>query len=224
MAEEQQQQQPDLAALLATFKTDLLSEFDKRVNSTNKEMKDLRKLIETKKAEEPPPTQKTEQKTEEKGEPGGLDPQVNARILAAEKKAADAQKLAEDMSKERETERAARLETERTTAIKDELAKLSLRDGAREDAYWLVERHIKRDESGSLVADSAKGPLPIKDFIESTINEKPWLLAPSGNGGSGAQPGKPGGKGTVQIEYIKPGMTPEQIAAASAAIAQSMST
>jgi hypothetical protein len=105
-------------------------------------------------------------------------------------------------------------EKERVTAIKEALAEHQFgSDGYRGDALLRFLSEIKRGDDGELYGpDSAT---PIKEYITATVKARPdWAPAKDvgGAGGRGGADRRPGAK-VFNLEDIKPGMKPEDMAA-----------
>jgi len=74
------------------------------------------------------------------------------------------------------------------------------------DAY---QGKVKRDEDGSFIVETDKGPMGVDVFLKTEFEESPHFAASQGHGGAGATGGtKPaGGSKLLDIQ----GMTTEQI-------------
>lgn len=164
----------------------------------------------------PPPPEKKEETVLK-----GLSPEVNALILDMKRNQDDTNKklaAAEAKSKENE-DKAERVGRE--SVLKTELSKYTFikPEVGADDAFKLLFPSIERNDKGELVA----GGLPVDAFVKDRMTTHlDYMLGPApGTTGTGATKGASrGGSGTVNMEDIKPGSTPEQFAAIGAHIAQ----
>ncbi len=99
-------------------------------------------------------------------------------------------------------------EAERSAAVRAELqrqgvAKLDL-------AYKAIRDEIHRGEDGKLVAQGGGG---MREYVEQFVKENPELLPARLAGGSGAGGGQRNSPGEmpVELEKIRPGMSPEEL-------------
>jgi len=109
---------------------------------------------------------------------------------------------------ETEKSRAKAEEAERSAAVRAELqrhgvAKLDL-------AYKAIRDEIHRAEDGRLVAPGGGG---MREHVEQFVKENPELLPARLAGGSGAGAGQRSapGEARVDLETIRPGMSPEEL-------------
>jgi hypothetical protein len=95
-------------------------------------------------------------------------------------------------------------EAERSAAVRAELQRLGV---AKLDlAYKAIRDEIQRDEDGRLIG--------MREQVEQFVKENPELLpARLGGGGSGAGAGQRSARGEtrVDLETIRPGMSPEEL-------------
>ncbi len=201
------------------FKAELFGEFDRRFNGFTKALKaDLAKFV-------PKPKE---------GEGDGTDPPPDPKAGQDGKQTSAELKLQrelEKLRKEVEEERRARTETEAKAKETSRKATISAalnghqwaNEKARLAAERLFDADVRYNEAGELVA----GPdeQPVADYIKSALKDHEYLLAPKPTGGSGLGPGSgkaPGAK-AFTLEDIKPGMSPEDLEAVRAHIAQQFS-
>lgn len=210
-----QQSTVDLAALTAQLLPELMKglapEINKAVNGATKGLKtDLLKLI-------PQPAQQDDAAaaaaaaTTATTDGKAIDPAVNAELARLRREHDQAMKKVNEALDTSKKERDARLEMERTTAIRNVLNELPFRDQASRDLFFkAVKDDIKRTEDGELIADSANGPLPLKDYLTQTAESTgSSLLAPKTTGGAGASVG--GKKGPAGRTWTHGDLTPENI-------------
>lgn len=103
-------------------------------------------------------------------------------------------------------------EADRNATIRAELQKLGV---AKVDlAYRYVRDDVQRTEDGRLIAHTEQGPVPLKEYLSQFVNDNPELLPARIAGGSGmtsAQKTAPGGGAGIDLDKIRPGMSPEDL-------------
>ena len=102
-------------------------------------------------------------------------------------------------------------EIERASAIRNELQKLGV---TKVDlAFKAVREDIQRTNDGRLVAKTDNGELGIREYLTGFLSENPELLPGRIQGGSGAGSGHkaPVAAGTIDLDKIRPGMSPEDL-------------
>ena len=103
-------------------------------------------------------------------------------------------------------------EAERSSAVRGELQRLGV---AKIDlAYKAVQDGIVRTEDGRLVARTDSGEVPVKEYLAGFVAENPEFLPARIAGGAGVTgslkaPGT--GHESVNLERIRPGMSPEEM-------------
>jgi hypothetical protein len=201
------------------FLQELLGEFDKRTNALDKKINALQKSMTTK------PTEGDSSAGGDSaggGDSGGdtsknkpdkpeiKDPAVNAVIQNLQRQVNQLTKQAMEAQKREQEATAARLETERLTAIRNHLNAVPFKDQESRDLYYdAVAGKVTRDESGELIVSTKDGPLPFTDYIDSHVEKFPNLLQPKVGGGAGATGGTRKLGSGPNIDH----MTPAQIAA-----------
>lgn len=130
----------------------------------------------------------------------------------------------DELIQENEQSRKAADQAERSAKIREELQRLGV---TKVDlGFKAVKDDIYRAEDGRLVAKGAEGETSLEEHLARFARDNPELLPariPGGSGASGAQrSGVPGGGG-VDLDKIKPGMDPEELARARREIAQAIS-
>lgn len=151
-----------------------------------------------------------------------LSPEVNSMILdlkRSNEQLAGQVKTLNDAKTEADKKAEA---AERMNVINDGLAGFQFAsDAARATAVGLISSQVKRTDTGALVAGDNLTPAAfIKDFLPT---QHAYLLAPTGNAGSGVTPGNTGrGPTAFDMDKIGPTMSKEDEAAAVVAIQQAM--
>jgi hypothetical protein len=138
---------------------------------------------------------------------GGIESVVQE--LAEERKRREGlEQRVNELIAENQKARAVAEEAERSAAVRAELqrhgvAKLDL-------AYRAIKDEIYRGEDGRLIA---QGGAEMREYVERFVNENPELLPARLAGGSGASGGQrsAGVDTRVELEKIRPGMSPEEL-------------
>ena len=102
-------------------------------------------------------------------------------------------------------------EIERAAAIRNELQRLGV---TKVDlAFKAVREDIQRTNDGRLVAKTDNGELGIREYLTGFLSENPELLPGRIQGGSGAGSGHkaPVAASTIDLDKIRPGMSPEDL-------------
>lgn len=160
----------------------------------------LDKKYAAKPAEEPPPEDPAKG-----GKP--IDPEVAK--LRAQLEKINARADASDKAREAADKRAE--EKERHSLIRTELGKFQFaKENGIDAAFKVLGPDIKRNDASELVGPNDE---PLGEYIASQLTTAyDFMLAPKQVGGSGATNGKGRGPAPVQLEDIKPGMKPEDLA------------
>lgn len=194
----------------AKFRAEILAEFNRTINGAIKNLKvELSKKAETSAAADAPSA------PDDTAQPAARDP----KVAALERRLADlTAKLEAEQKRREETERAAR-EKERAAAIRSALSRFQFaKPSGLEAAFRLVESDIRYGEDGALETPDGSS---LDEYIAAKIErEYDYLLAPKPAAGAGASPGGRRGTQTIDLNDIKPGMKPEQLAAVKAEIAR----
>jgi hypothetical protein len=110
-------------------------------------------------------------------------------------------------------------ESDRNAQIRSELQRLGV--VKVELAHKAVKDDIQRTPDGALVAKTADGELPVKEYLTKFVQENPEFLPARIAGGSGMKttPRSSVGSG-IEMESIRPGMSPEEMQRVREQIAQ----
>jgi hypothetical protein len=111
--------------------------------------------------------------------------------------------IAENQKAQAKANEADRSATVRAELQRHGVAKLDL-------AYKAIKDEIVRGEDGRL---TAAGGTEVREYVERFVNENPELLPARLAGGSGASGGQrtAPGETRVELEQIRPGMSPEEL-------------
>lgn len=204
----------DPTAFTASFTAELHKALNGFASSLRK---DIGKLVQ-------PPAPPTSGDPAPAGDPApepGTDPKAKP-----DPEIARLRKTVEQLTKSIGDERAARIETEKAAAIKEqnailrtELGKLGVAAERVDAAMRIFGPDVKRAQDGSLVGGADE--VPLAEWLGETMKGHQYLLPPKDVGGAGTRPGgvhastKP-----VDIDSIRPGMSADDLARARAEIAR----
>ena len=103
-------------------------------------------------------------------------------------------------------------EAERNATVRAELQRLGV---AKVDlAFKAVRDEVRRAEDGRLVALGENGAVSLRDYLTQFVSENPEFLPARNLGGSGAMTGQripAPASSTVDLDKIRPGMSPEDL-------------
>lgn len=138
---------------------------------------------------------------EERGRREQLERQVNQLVEENQK----AKKLAE--------------ESDRNAQIRSELQRLGV---TKVDlAHKAVRDELQRTPDGALVARTAEGDLPVKEYLTKFVQDNPEFLPARIAGGSGMTTTPRSSVGSsIELESIRPGMSPDEMQRVREQIAQ----
>jgi hypothetical protein len=117
-----------------------------------------------------------------------------------------------ELVEENKHSRQAAAEAERSSAVRSELQRLGV---AKIDlAFKAVQDGIVRADDGRLVARTDNGEVSVREFLAGFVAENPEFLPARIAGGTGVTgslkaPGT--GQESVNLERIRPGMSPEEM-------------
>lgn len=140
------------------------------------------------------------------------EPAYKAELLEERKRREQLERRMNELVAENQRSRKAAEEAERSSAVRAELQRLGV---TKIDlAFRAVQDGIVRAEDGRLVARAEGGEVPVKEYLTSFVNENPEFLPARISGGTGMTathkaPG--GGRDTVSLEQIRPGMSAEEM-------------
>jgi hypothetical protein len=116
-----------------------------------------------------------------------------------------------ELAEENRRSRLAAEEMDRSASIRSELQRLGV---SKVDlAFKAVKEDIVRAEDGRLIARTEAGDVSAKEYLARFLAENPELLPGRIQGGSGAGPGHkpPVVSGGIDIDKIRPGMSPDDL-------------
>ncbi len=139
-------------------------------------------------------------------------PAHQAELVEERKRREQLERRVNELVEENKRSRHVAAEAERSSAVRSELQRLGV--NKIDLAYKAVQDGIVRAEDGRLMARTENGELPMKEYLAAFVSENPEFLPARIPGGSGTTTGaKAGGAGRepVELERIRPGMSPEEM-------------
>jgi hypothetical protein len=139
------------------------------------------------------------------------EPAYKLELLEERKKREQLERRMNELAEENRRSRLQAEEMERTSSIRSELQRLGV---TKVDlAFKAVKDDIVRAEDGRLVARTESGEVSAKDYLSKFLSENPELLPGRIQGGSGAGPGHKAqvSSNGVDLDKIRPGMSPEEL-------------
>jgi len=140
------------------------------------------------------------------------EPAYKAELVEERKRREQLERRLNELVDENKRSRQIAAEAERSSAVRAELQRLGV---AKIDlAFKAVQDAITRAEDGRLVARGEDGEMPLKEYLTSFVSENPEFLPARIAGGTGMTvtlKAPSGGRETVSIEQIRPGMSAEEM-------------
>jgi hypothetical protein len=139
------------------------------------------------------------------------EPAYKAELLDERKRREELERRVNELVNENHRSRQVAEEAERGSFIRTELQRLGI---AKVDlAYRAVKDDIQRDQDGRLIAKGEQGGVPVREYLAQFVQENPELLPARITGGSGAGSGPKvaPSAGGLDLEKIRPGMSPEEL-------------
>jgi hypothetical protein len=139
------------------------------------------------------------------------EPGYKAELLDERKRREDLERRVNELVQENQRSREIAEEAERSSSIRAELQRLGV---AKVDlAYRAVKDDIQRTDDGRLVARGGQGDGSVKDYLAQFVQDNPELLPARITGGSGMGSGPKAAStgGGLDLDKIRPGMSPEEL-------------
>jgi hypothetical protein len=139
------------------------------------------------------------------------EPAYKTELLDERKRREDLERRVNDLVHENTRSRQIAEEAERSSSIRAELLRLGV---AKVDlAYRAVKDEVYRADDGQLLARSGSADVPLREYLKEFVQENPELLPARITGGSGMGSGsKSAASGSgVDLDRIRPGMSPEEL-------------
>lgn len=171
----------------------------------------------------PTPAPKPEPDPEPEPKPGSQPDALAAQLAKAQRDFAELNKqlaaqreALANSEKQRQDAENKRLEAEKSSALKSAIAAAGVRQDGHDELAVILGSQITRSEDGELVGP---GNVALATYIREYVEKRPaWLPPLPGSGvGAGASARKPNQK-PIDINDIRPGMSPEDLARANAEV------
>jgi hypothetical protein len=140
------------------------------------------------------------------------EPAYKTELVEERKRREQLERRVNELITENQRSRKTAEEAERNSAIRAELQRLGV--SKLDLAYKAVKDDILRAEDGKMVAKTGQGELGMKEYLSQFVSENPELLPARNVSGSGAgfvERQSPV-RETIDIDKIRPGMSPEELA------------
>jgi hypothetical protein len=140
------------------------------------------------------------------------EPAYRNELVEERKRREQLERRVNELVQENSRSRKMAEEAERNSTIRAELQRLGV---AKVDlAFKAVKDDVQRTEDGRLVGTSENGALSLRDYLTHFVTENPEFLPARNLGGSGATSGRRGTSAastSVDLDKIKPGMSPDDL-------------
>lgn len=140
------------------------------------------------------------------------EPAYRNELVEERKRREQLERRVNELVQENSRSRKMAEEAERNSTIRAELQRLGV---AKVDlAFKAVKDDVQRMEDGRLVGTSENGAVSLRDYLTHFVTENPEFLPARNLGGSGATSGTrgaPPASHSVDLDKIKPGMSPEEL-------------
>lgn len=139
------------------------------------------------------------------------EPAVKAELQEERKRREQLERRLNELVEENKQSRKMAEEADRSAAVRAELQRLGV---AKIDlAFKAVQDGIVRAEDGRLMARGDTGEISVREYLTAFVNENPEFLPARISGGTGmtATFKAPPERQSIDVERIRPGMSPEEM-------------
>lgn len=140
------------------------------------------------------------------------EPAYKNELTEERKRREQLERRVNELVQENARSRQAAEEADRSAAIRAELQRLGV---TKVDlAFKAVKDDVRRGEDGRLVGVSESGTVGLREYLTQFVNENPEFLPARNLGGSGitsAQRNSAPTGASIDLDRIKPGMSPEEL-------------
>lgn len=139
------------------------------------------------------------------------EPAVKAELQEERKRREQLERRLNELVEENKQSRKMAEEADRSAAVRAELQRLGV---AKIDlAFKAVQDGIVRAEDGRLTARGDTGEMSVREYLTAFVNENPEFLPARISGGTGmtATYKAPPERQSIDVERIRPGMSPEEM-------------
>jgi len=148
------------------------------------------------------------------------EPAYKTELIDERTRREQLEKRVNELAAENERNRLTAERAQRDSLLRAELQRLGV---SKVDlAFRAVKDDVQRTADGRLVARSADGEVPLRDYLSQFVNENPELLPARMAGGSGMEPmARPAvTSNAIDLERIRPGMSPDELERARQEVAR----
>jgi hypothetical protein len=145
-----------------------------------------------------------------KNEQAKAEPAYKNELMEERKRREQLERRVNELAEENRRTKETAEQTDRSATVRAELQRLGV---AKVDvAFKAVKDDIIRTEDGRLVAKADEGEVGLREYLAHFLSENPEFLPARISGGSGVTAAhKPAGSGApVDLDKIRPGMSPEE--------------
>ncbi len=140
------------------------------------------------------------------------EPAYKAELIEERKRREQLERRVNELVQENARSKQMAEEADRSAAIRAELQRLGV---AKVDlAFKAVKDDVRRSDDGRLVGSTDTGAVSLREYLTHFVNDNPEFLPARNLGGSGIltsqRSASPAGT-TVDLDRIKPGMSPEEL-------------
>ena len=139
------------------------------------------------------------------------EPAVKAELQEERKRREQLERRLNELVEENKQSRKMAEEADRSAAVRAELQRLGV---AKIDlAFKAVQDGIVRAEDGRLMARGDAGEMSVREYLTAFVNENPEFLPARISGGTGMTTTfkAPPERQSIDVERIRPGMSPEEM-------------
>ena len=144
-----------------------------------------------------------------KKERAKAEPAYKNELLEERKRREQLEQCLNDLVAENKRTRQMAEETDRSATIRSELQRLGV---VKVDlAFKAIKDDVYRADDGRLLAKGDQGDVALKDYVSQFLGDNPEFLPARIQGGSGAAAAHkaPPAAGSIDLDKIRPGMSPE---------------
>lgn len=150
------------------------------------------------------------------------EPAYKTELVEERRRREQLEKRVNELVQENSRSRQQAEQAEMHVAIREGLQRIGV---AKVDlGFRVVKDDIFRAEDGRLMAKTSQGAIEMEEYLAQFASENPELLPARISGGSGAVwQGQQSYGGGVNVDRIKPGMDPEELALARQEVVEALS-
>lgn len=148
------------------------------------------------------------------------EPAYKTELVEERRRREALEKRVNELIEENKRSRQMAEESDRHAQIRAELQRLGV--SKIDLAFKIVRDEILRGEDGALVARTTEGERSMREHLAAFVEQNPEFLPARISGGSGVSSPPRGGQmhAALELERIKPGMSPEELQKAREQVSQ----